>query len=97
MKSNHAKTGLIISLVGLAQIIAFLLVSAVALFFSPIIMCGSTLFSIPLSIGAIVYGWKGREENPRMALAAILIGLSLVPISLFFANYFGDLIYKATA
>ena len=94
--TDHATTGLIIALAGLAQIAFFLIISLFMLFFSPIIMCGSTLFSVSFSIGAVVLGWKGRKESPKKAWAAILIGLSLVPISLFLTNYFGELIFKAT-
>ena len=95
-KTDHATTGLIIALAGLGQIAAFLIFSMFMLFFSPLLMCGSTLFSVPFTIGAVVFGWKGRKESPKRAWGAILIGLSLVPISLFFTNYFGELIFKAT-
>ncbi len=96
-KTDHATTGLIVALAGLGQIVVFLILSVLMLFFSPMLMCGSTLFSVPFSIGAVVFGWKGREESPKKAWAAILIGLSLVPLSLFLAKYFGDLIFEATA
>ena len=66
-KTDHATTGLFIALAGLAQIAAFLIFSIFMLFFSPLLMCGSTLFSIPLSIGAIVFGRRGRKEAPKKA------------------------------
>ncbi len=96
-QTNHAKTGLIIALAGLAQLVMLLLFSLMMLFFAPMLMCGSTLFAVPFSLGAIIFGWKGRKENPKMALAAILIGAALIPMAFGLAWIFGDLLYEATA
>ncbi len=94
---DYATIGLLIALAGLGQIAVFLTFSVLILFFSPMLMCGSTLFSVPFTIGAVIFGWKGRHEKPIRAWVAIFIGLSLVPISLALASYFGNLIFEATA
>ncbi len=94
---HHGQAGLLLALAGLVQLGVFVLMSLFVLFFSPLLMCGATIFSVPFAVGAIIFGWKGRKEEPGKAWIAILIGLILVPLSLFLAFYFGDLIYKATA
>ena len=92
-----ARTGLILALSGAGLVLAGLLMSLPALFFSPLIMCGVTVFTIPVGLGAVVMGWKGRRDNPKVALAAILLGLALPPVAFVLMWYFGELIYKATA
>jgi len=92
----HARVGLYFALVGAGLILAGLLMSLPMLFFSPLIMCGVTLFTIPISLMAIVFGWKGRRDNPKSALAAILVGLTLTPAAFALAWYLGELIFQAT-
>jgi len=92
-----ARVGLYLALGGVALILAGLLMSLPMLFFSPLIMCGITLFTIPIGLAAAVMGWKGRRENPKAALAAILIGLALPPVAFALMWYLGELLYKATA
>lgn len=92
-----ARTGLYLALAGAGLILAGLVMSLPMLFFSPLIMCGVTLFTIPIGLAAAVFGWKGRRENPKAALAAILLGLALPPVAFALMWYLGELIYKATA
>ena len=92
-----ARVGLLLALSGAGLILAGLLMSLPALFFSPLIMCGVTAFVIPIGLMAVILGWKGRRENPKAALAAILLGLALPPVAFVLMWYFGELIYKATA
>ena len=92
-----ARMGLFLALGGAGLVLAGLLMSLPALFFSPLIMCGVTLFTIPIGLAAAVFGWKGRRENPKAALAAILLGLALPPVSFALMWYLGELIYRATA
>ena len=92
-----ARTGLILALGGAAMILAGLLISLPMLFFGPVIMCSVTLFSVPIGLAAAVMGWKGRRENPRAALAAMLIGLALPPVAFALMWFLGELLYKATA
>ena len=82
---------------GLFLVLSGLLMSLPMLFFAPLIMCGVTVYTIPMALGAIVMGWKGRKENPKAALGAIFLGLALPPVAFALMWYFGELIYKATA
>jgi len=92
-----ARVGLILALGGLAILISGLVMSLALLFFSPLIMCGITVVVLPISLGAIILGWKGRREQPTLAWAAILVGLALPPTALALLWYFGTLIGQATA
>ena len=79
--TSPAAVGLLLALVGLGSVLVSALVSGLLLFFGPLIMCGTTLFEFPLSLASVILGWKGREESPRQAWAAIIIGALLVPLS----------------
>ena len=92
-----ARIGLLLALSGAGLILAGLLMSLPALFFSPFIMCGVTAVVIPISLIAVIFGWKGRKENPKAALGAIFLGLALPPTAFALMWYFGELIYQATS
>ena len=92
-----ATIGLLTALIGLGSVFTSAIASALLLFFGPLIMCGTTIFVVPLSLVAMIMGWKGREESPKQAWAAIIIGALLVPLSWGLLWIFGEILGRATA
>ena len=94
---SSAYLGFFLALGGVGVVLAGLLMSLVMLFFGPLIMCGVTLFTVPIGPAAAVMGWLGRKEHPKVALAAVLLGLALPLVALALTWAFGTILYKATA
>ena len=96
-RTSLATVGLLLALVGLGSVLTSAVASGLLLFLGPLIMCGTTLFVFPLSLASVILGWMGREEAPKQAWAAIIIGALLVPLSFGLLWIFGEILGRATA
>ncbi len=69
--------GLGVALIGLLKWVILSAFSVFALFFGPIIMCGTTLLMFPYGLASVVLGWLSRERNALVAWITIAIGVFL--------------------
>ncbi len=88
--------GLLLAAFALTQAVIAAVGSLAVLFFAPLIMCGMSLYTLPLSLVAIVLGWLSRKQSPRLTWITIVLAILASAVAVGSALYYGHLVGEAT-
>jgi len=96
-QESRGTVGLILAIFALVQAVIAAVGSFAVLFFAPLIMCGVSLYTLPLSLVAIVLGWLSRKQSPRLAWITIVLAILASLVAIGAALFYGHLVGEATA